>query len=497
MIFDDDKLQKSKTTIEDVSGTMSVLTEGTTTFGDALKKTAEDGTITEDEVKQLRSQYKDFDDTMRDSKTSNEDAANSLTEFANSVQYASSELAGIQADNLTEVSESIDNLQSAFQTLSTVQQEYSENGYLTIDTLQSLLDLDGKYLDSLTLQNGQLTLNKDNILAIANAKLDDAEAAATVSYANELETIAQVATGKATDAQKKKYEALIQTYQSSQAIIDKTRGTIVKFKAAIADSGNQEAIDLMNKATSRYEKQVAAINATRKGLGKDLKKTMGASDSGKSKSKSSKSEKEWWEKELENLKDQFEDNDITIDQYIGSLENLLGRAQQGTEAWKKINKELQKQKLQKVEDDYKRGTISLKQYIKQLQNLQLAYKQGTDAWLNLADKIKSGLKELLNKQKDAYKTAHDAAMKIIEDEIDKINEQKDATEEYYDKLIEDKKKANEESEKEIELAKLQEALANAKKEKTKRVKYMLSIKIAQNGETPEGDNTVGKICFEI
>ena len=132
-----------------------------------------------------------------------------------------------------------------------------------------------------------------------------------------------------------------------------------------------------------------------------------------------------------------------------------------------------------------------------MQNLQLAYKQGTDAWLNLADKIKSGLKELLNKQKDAYKTAHDAAMKIIEDEIDKINEQKDATEEYYDKLIEDKKKANEESEKEIELAKLQEALANAKREKTKRVKCMLSIKIAQNGETPEGDNTVGKICFEI
>lgn len=497
MIFDDDKLQKSKTTIEDVSGTMSVLTEGTTTFGDALKKTAEDGTITEDEVKQLRSQYKDFDDTMRDSKTSNEDAANSLTEFANSVQYASSELAGIQADNLTEVSESIDNLQSAFQTLSTVQQEYSENGYLTIDTLQSLLDLDGKYLDSLTLQNGQLTLNKDNILAIANAKLDDAEAAATVSYANELETIAQVATGKATDAQKKKYEALIQTYQSSQAIIDKTRGTIVKFKAAIADSGNQEAIDLMNKATSRYEKRMAAINATRKGLGKDLKKAMGVSDSGKSKSKSSKSEKEWWEKELDNLKDQFEYNDITIEQYIGSLENLLGRVQQGTEAWKKINKELQKQKLQKVEDDYKRGAITLKQYIKELRNLQGAYKAGTDAWLDLADKIKNSLKELLNKQKDAYNTAHNAAMKIIETEIDKINEQKDATEEYYDKLIEDKKKANEESEKEIELAKLQEALANAKREKTKRVKCMLSIKIAQNGETPEGDNTVGKICFEI
>ena len=36
-------------------------------------------------------------------------------------------------------------------------------------------------------------------------------------------------------------------------------------------------------------------------------------------------------------------------------------------------------------------------------------------------------------------------------------------------LIWDKEKANEETERELELARLQEALANAKKEKTKRV----------------------------
>lgn len=46
---------------------------------------------------------------------------------------------------------------------------------------------------------------------------------------------------------------------------------------------------------------------------------------------------------------------------------------------------------------------------------------------------------------------------------------KDEQKEYYDKLIEDKKTANDETERELELARLQEALANAKAEKTKRV----------------------------
>ena len=224
----------------------------------------------------------------------------------------------------------------------------------------------------------------------------------------------------------------------------------------------------------------------------NIRKTSGAA-----KSSSSKSEKEWWETELEKLQNQFKYNEITIEEYIRGLDNLLGRVQKGTDAWRKINEELQKQRLTKVEDDYKRGTISLDEYIKKLKELIKVYKQGSDAWNDLADKIKKALQDKADKQKDALDTAKDAATSIIEDEIDRLKALQKAEEDRYDKLIEEKKKANEETEKELELARLQEALENAKKEKTKRVKYMLSIKIAQNGENPEEDNTVGKICFEI
>ena len=41
--------------------------------------------------------------------------------------------------------------------------------------------------------------------------------------------------------------------------------------------------------------------------------------------RTAKSEKEWWETALSDLKDQFNYNEITVDQYINSLQNLLGK----------------------------------------------------------------------------------------------------------------------------------------------------------------------------
>lgn len=95
--------------------------------------------------------------------------------------------------------------------------------------------------------------------------------------------------------------------------------------------------------------------------------------------------------------------------------------------------------MTKVEDDYKRGTISLDEYIKKLKELIKAYRQGSDAWNDLADKIKKALQDKADKQKDDLDTAEDAAVGIIDDEIDKLKKLKEEQEDYYDKLIDDKK----------------------------------------------------------
>ena len=55
----------------------------------------------------------------------------------------------------------IDSIQSAFQTAASAIDEYNESGYLSLDTMQSLLDLDGRYLNLLVDKNGQLQLNEN------------------------------------------------------------------------------------------------------------------------------------------------------------------------------------------------------------------------------------------------------------------------------------------------------------------------------------------------
>ena len=54
---------------------------------------------------------------------------------------------------------SIDELQKSYSSLKSAVDEYNNNGYLTVDTLQSLLSLSDEYLSMLSFENGQLVLN--------------------------------------------------------------------------------------------------------------------------------------------------------------------------------------------------------------------------------------------------------------------------------------------------------------------------------------------------
>ena len=364
----------------------------------------------------------------------------------------------------------IDKLQSAFSALSAAQEEYNESGYISIDTLQTLLDLDDEYLGYLVDENGQLNLNKDAFKNLAQAKINDLIATEEQRHYNTVLAISEQDLNNTTKKTIGWFQTLWNVIKGGKASVSETTKTLGELEAQINKSGTDAQKAALTAENEKYEKRIAILKATLEGIHKNFSGAMGASGlSGSSSKGSSKSGKEWWETVLDNLKDQFKYNEITIEEYIRGLDNLLGKVQKGTDAWRKINEELQKQRLTKVEDDYKRGTISLDEYIKKLKELIKAYKQGSDAWNDLADKIKKALQDKADKQKDDLGTAEDAAVGIIDDEIDKLKKLKEEQEDYYDKLIDDKKAANDETEKELELARLQEALANAQKEKTKRV----------------------------
>jgi len=409
----------------------------------------------------------------------------------------------------------LETIQSNFNDVQDALEQYNENGYFTIDNLEKILELSDKEINALMDENGNIRSNVDVYKKLTNAKLDDMQASEDSRYYNELLRLAQLdeagAAQLAAGSINAHDDAMAGQEVNAERLRTQIQKNIEKFNEESA-AALQAAYDI-NEA--RHKQNTSAIEKTRLGVNKNISGALGR----KSSSDSSKKEKEWWEKDLDALKDQYDSSEITINEYISSLTNLLGKVGQGTEAWRKINKELQKQKLDKIKDDYNSGRISLNQYIISLQNLQKEYRQSTKEWNSLADAIKkakldqlkeqqndlkaalSAVNNVLEKQIDEYEDLKNAADERYDDELDKlndlkdslddknddyqraqqavvdflneqlnaINEQKDTVESYYDNVIESIEKMNQDTQESIELAEAYETLMNAMTQKTKKV----------------------------
>ena len=75
--------------------------------------------------------------------------------------------------DLQNKSELVDDIQNVFDTLVNAQKEYDETGYISVDTLQTLLQLEPKYLDLLVDEEGNLNLTKDALYNVARARIID------------------------------------------------------------------------------------------------------------------------------------------------------------------------------------------------------------------------------------------------------------------------------------------------------------------------------------
>lgn len=427
-------------------------------------------------------------------------------------------------EKLEKYSEQLDTIQEAYETLEDAVTEYNENGYVTLDTLQALLELDAQYLSLLDLKNGKLSISStetqdyaDNLKYLALTSLQAA-------YAEDMNNLAIGDTNALSPIAKSAIKELGGAMDTAGTIAQAQAGNLFNFAAGIAaikeanksegfdENALKSKIDAISNAYNKAAKNISSLKVgggiTGSGAKSNSKKSKGSS--------SSKKEKEWWETEFDNLKQQFQYSEITIDQYIGGLQGILSRLKVGSDEWRKINDELQKQKLNKIKDDYKSSKITLDEYIASLKNLQKQYKQNTEnwkeineeinkqqlnklkddysdarisleqyinglkqlqkqykenteSWLELAKEIKKSLIEQQNQYKDEYEQAYDGVEKIIDNEIEKIEELRDATEKRYNDEIEAKKKANEETKNEITLLELQERLENAKNQKNKRI----------------------------
>lgn len=101
-------------------------------------------------------------------------------------EVANADTPEINTPSLDNLNKQIDSIQSAYKGLLTAAEEYNQYGYITADTLQTLLALDSQYIACLVDENGQLVINGTTYQNLIKAKLADAEATAVKQAIEEL-----------------------------------------------------------------------------------------------------------------------------------------------------------------------------------------------------------------------------------------------------------------------------------------------------------------------
>jgi chromosome segregation ATPase len=314
---------------------------------------------------------------------------------------------------ISDYSTVIDNLQEALETASKAQEEYNENGYLTLDTFKGLMSISAQYLTALINENGQLEINQTTlgnlVEKIKVAKIEELQAAETAD-------ILAYAQGDVAEM-----SSLAQTALDNAGLSAETAGQ----RAANGATGFWELSDAIQaandaangKKTIVRNKGIEAIHNAYKDLAVQISKVKvnttragnAATSAGKKGSSAAKSAKD---------------------------------------ATKELNKELEETK-KKYDTVIK--WIS-KQYDKEI------------------DKIKKAEKEALKAEEAKIKAKEkekDNALDAIEKEIDALEKEKDARKKYWDDQIDALKKQNDAAKDALELQEKLDALERARNTRVK------------------------------
>lgn len=163
---------------------------------------------------------------------------------------ATSDTSGIAnyATQLEETMKAIDSLQSSYKSCSSAVEEYNKYGYLSIDTMQSLLQMDTEYLNCLDLKDGKLQINKQRYAELLAAQYAQAEVEAIDQAITELNTIAKGDAAEktqtlttATEDEKNKLVALCPALEDATVGTGELAAALAAAQGA-ANGGNAEQI---------------------------------------------------------------------------------------------------------------------------------------------------------------------------------------------------------------------------------------------------------------
>lgn len=216
------------------------------------------------------------------------------------LQVSNSSAADNYAEQLEATMGVIDNIQSAYKNCSTAVEEYNKYGYLSVDSLQSLLQMDDEYLNTLELVNGKLQINQESYANLLAAQYAQAQMEAISQAISELNAIAKGDAAEkadtfteATEDEKNKLVALCPALKDATAGTGELAAALAAAQGA-AEGGDADAIQakidgVMNALNTRLSlistNMAAAMNSANglknqlNGFGSSTKKAANSTNS--------------------------------------------------------------------------------------------------------------------------------------------------------------------------------------------------------------------------
>lgn len=324
---------------------------------------------------------------------------------------------GFDTTSLEDLNDQIDSIQSAYKALYSASEEYNQYGYVTADTLQTLLALDSQYLACLIDENGQLAINGTTYQNLVQAKLADAEATAVQQA---IEELSKVTTEQQIEADKTAI-GIIAEKGSVLASLTGQYGALaeVAVSAAQAQALADGYSEASNKNKAEADKIMSNLNAKLALIQSTAKNTSGSFGS--------------------------------LTNHLNGFSSASNKAKDSTDAF---TKSLQKQK--DALEDEKEALEDKKEYYEKVSD---AVNWFFDKQIKGVEKVISGLEkenDLLKDQLSDFDSALTAVDRLYERQQNALKDK-----------IYAMKEATTQSEKELAVEKAKMALQEAQRNKTK------------------------------
>ena len=320
---------------------------------------------------------------------------------------AEAEFAGMNAQ--------LDNLQSSYQALTSVIESYNETGYISLDSLQSLLTADENLIAMLEVENGQLAINQAAYENLVTAQLMEFKAKLSNAAASEIEELAKQKAEEATNSNASASNNAVEKLDAETAAINRnTTAAISNAVAKAEESGVSEG-----EIQGILDKYNAIWNSALNNFGGDFSGFMGGGkkSAGTAGKEAADTYLEAFEKELKDLDDLKSDGKISEKQYLDALRRLY---------------------LKYFRDKEK--------YLKEYEKYEHQYLEGMKS---LYESAFSYITKQIDKRIDAVNSQKDAAVSALEAERDARLEAIEAQKEQYEHEIEGIEAQIEAKEKEI------------------------------------------------